>query len=144
MVWKIRYRTHMYVIHTIWRIWHVDGDEQRGTDVGGRKGLTNGCWMEANGCQTKLWRTVMLTKLWRTVIVMDDDYDSWWWQWTTIATIGDGNGWQLRRLLLATDNNCNRWWQRENNDDGDGDGDDDNVAKWFAFASFAAMACRRE
>jgi hypothetical protein len=29
----------MYVIHTIWSIWHINRDEQRRTDVGGQKGL---------------------------------------------------------------------------------------------------------
>jgi hypothetical protein len=61
-IWRIWYWICMYIIHRIWKILHVDGDEQRRTNVSGQtsmdeKGQANGTertkldgWNQMDGC----------------------------------------------------------------------------------------------
>jgi hypothetical protein len=43
------YRIHMYVVHTIRRIQHVDGDEWQQTDVNGWMSMGRRLWMDVGG-----------------------------------------------------------------------------------------------
>jgi hypothetical protein len=119
----------MYVVHTIWRIGCIDGDEQWWTDVDGRKGPDGWMLMDVSGrkgpdrrmlTDVSGWKGSngqMLTdvtrrkgldgridkrqiKLWQTAT--SDNIDE---------TTTDGDGRQLRQTGIATgDNNNARWW----------------------------------
>ncbi len=109
MVWRIQYWIRLYIVHMIWRIRHVDKDEQWRTNVNGRKGpdrrnqtngwRSNGCSMNDNGNR------------------MDIDCDGHQLQWPTTTTTTIDNNMMATTLDMSSTRMackrkewiCNRW-----------------------------------
>jgi hypothetical protein len=87
----------MYIIHTIWRIWCVDRDEQWSTDISGWKG-----WMDVGRNCDGRQQMVMLMLMKLRRMAMDDNYDEWQLWRTMTATNWDNNGQQLQLQWRCT------------------------------------------
>jgi hypothetical protein len=101
----------------------------------------DGCRMNANGRQMKMWWTIMATDDGRQ---QTTNGNGWRWmaydnkQWRTAID----EGWRRRQIAIATDDDCDKRWRQwmATNDNYD----NNDIVKRFTSASSTTMACKRE
>jgi hypothetical protein len=114
--WRIWYRIRMYAIHIIWKIRHVNDDEQRWMDINGRKGpdrrnRTDGSLWTLDEIVTnsnKWWNWQNYNE--RQWTMTDGNDNGWWLGQTMTAT--DDNRWRLQRMMTVTNGDYDGQWQQ--------------------------------